>query len=106
MIFTAQAVVARSLEVSQVDLSALHVPVCERCDDETGRVAQVLIAIPNGSIDHSNHHIVALPVVPVPQQHNLLLLLAVKASVVSPGTLCNLKQIHTILEFLVHLLQG
>lgn len=44
-------------------------PVSQWGDDQARRVSQVLIAIANGSIDHPDHHIIILPVVPEARVH-------------------------------------
>ena len=37
--------------------------VCERCDDESSRVPQVLVSVWNGRRDHPHHHRSILPVI-------------------------------------------
>ena len=46
----------------------MTVPVSEGSNDKAGRVAQVLIAIANGSVDHSDHYVIILPIISA--QHN------------------------------------
>ena len=61
------------------------VPVCERRDDKARGVTQVLVAIANGSIDHSDHDLITLPVIPAPQPSACLALGMIQQQKPSPA---------------------